>query len=235
MLASVTAARPSCRPVRREVLSTSGVACQNLLDAQQHVVGVGQRRARGHQVIENESAFVHLRQQVAAERAVAEDTTRRSAARSPAPAPADAPARSAARARRRAVTRPMNPVAATWPRASLLRRLCRPAAAQEIMAERGRPGERQRERGQQRRADGNRQRAEERAGHSGDRDQRKKHHDRRDGRPDQRHADFAQRAANRLARGSGRNRDAARCFRPPRWRRRSPGRPPPPVRPASSG
>ena len=46
--------------------------CQNLLDAQQHLVGVGQRRSGGHQVIENESAFVHLRKQVAAQRAIAQ-------------------------------------------------------------------------------------------------------------------------------------------------------------------
>ena len=84
LLASVTAARPSWRPVRREVLSTSGVALQNLLDAQQHVVGIVQGRSRGHQVIEDESAFVHFRQQIAAERLIAEERTRRSAARSPA-------------------------------------------------------------------------------------------------------------------------------------------------------
>ena len=84
VLASVTAARPSCSPVRRDVLSTSGVAVQNLLDAQQHLVGVGERRSGGHQVIENESAFVHRRKQIAAERAVAEVRRRRSAPTQPA-------------------------------------------------------------------------------------------------------------------------------------------------------
>ena len=45
---------------------------ENLLHAQQHLVGVGERRSGGHQVIENEAALVHRRQQIAAERVVAE-------------------------------------------------------------------------------------------------------------------------------------------------------------------
>ena len=72
VLASVTAARPICRPVRREVLSTSGVLRRMRSTCCEHAVGLGQRAARRHDVVEDEAAFVHLRQQVGAERLVAE-------------------------------------------------------------------------------------------------------------------------------------------------------------------
>ena len=85
-LASVTAASPSCKPGAPRRAFHFRRRLQNLLDAQQHVVGIGQRRSRGHQVIENESAFVHRRQQIAAERADSRSTTRRSAPRIPPPA-----------------------------------------------------------------------------------------------------------------------------------------------------
>ena len=65
MLASVTCARPSCRPVRRDVLSTSGVLAQNLFHVRDHAVGLCQRRAGGHDVVHDEAAFVHRGQQVA--------------------------------------------------------------------------------------------------------------------------------------------------------------------------
>ena len=45
---------------------------ENLFDAQQHLVGVRQSRSGRHDVVENESAFIHCRQQVAAERPIAE-------------------------------------------------------------------------------------------------------------------------------------------------------------------
>ncbi len=72
VLASVTAARPICRPVRREVLSTSGVVVQDALNVLENAVGLGERTARGHDVVEDEAAFVHLRQQIGAERLVPE-------------------------------------------------------------------------------------------------------------------------------------------------------------------
>ena len=72
VLASVTAARPNWRPVRRERLSTSGVVDEDLFDAEQYLIGICQRGAGGHQVVEDEAAFVHFRQQIAAERVVAE-------------------------------------------------------------------------------------------------------------------------------------------------------------------
>ena len=65
------------------------------------------------------------------------------------------------------------------------------ALADEVVAQRRGPGERQRQRRQQRHADRDRQRAEERAGDAGDRNQRQEDDDRRDGRSDQRHADLA--------------------------------------------
>ena len=67
VFASVTAARPICRPVRREVISTSGVLLQNLFHVLEHAVGFGQRTARGHDVIQDKAAFIHLRQQVGAQ------------------------------------------------------------------------------------------------------------------------------------------------------------------------
>ena len=45
---------------------------QDALDVLQHAVGLGQRAAGGHDVVEDEAAFVHLRQQVGAERLVAD-------------------------------------------------------------------------------------------------------------------------------------------------------------------
>ena len=72
VLASVTAARPICRPVRREVLSTSGCVAEDALDMLENAVGLGERTAGGHDVVEDESALVHLRQQIGAERPVAE-------------------------------------------------------------------------------------------------------------------------------------------------------------------
>ena len=65
---SVTAARPSSRPVRRDVLSTSGVARRICLDVAEHAVGFLQRAAGRHHVVEDEAAFVERRQQIAAER-----------------------------------------------------------------------------------------------------------------------------------------------------------------------
>ena len=71
-LASVTAARPSCRPVRREVMLDLGGAVENLLDVGEHAVGLGERAAGRHEVVEDEGAFVHLGQEIGAEGLVAE-------------------------------------------------------------------------------------------------------------------------------------------------------------------
>ena len=67
------------------------------------------------------------------------------------------------------------------------------------MAERGRPGQGQGERGDESHGDRKRQRTEEHPGDAGDRDQGEKDHDRRDGRSNQRLADFPERVADRLA------------------------------------
>ena len=72
VLASVTAASPICSPVRRDVLSTSGVLRRICSTCSQHPIRLGQRAARGHDVVEHEAAFVHLRQQVGAKLLVAE-------------------------------------------------------------------------------------------------------------------------------------------------------------------
>ena len=68
VLASVTAARPICRPVRREMLSTSGVFVKDALDVLEDAVGLCKGAARRHDVVEDEAAFVHLGQQIGAER-----------------------------------------------------------------------------------------------------------------------------------------------------------------------
>ena len=70
--------------------------------------------------------------------------------------------------------------------------------AEEVVAQGGSPGERQRQRGKQRHADGDRQSAEKHARDPGNRDQRQEDHDRRDGRSHQRNADLADGAADRL-------------------------------------
>ena len=70
VLASVTAASPSCRPVRRDVLSTSGTSRSICFHMTDHAIGFCQRTARRHDVVEDKSAFVHLGQQVGPENVV---------------------------------------------------------------------------------------------------------------------------------------------------------------------
>jgi hypothetical protein len=72
VLASVTAARPSCRPVRREVPSTSGTWRRICFHVGNHAVGLFERRAGGHDVVDDETAFVHGGQQVGPAIAVTE-------------------------------------------------------------------------------------------------------------------------------------------------------------------
>ena len=48
-----------------------GNLAQHLLDVADHAVGFRQRTARGHEVVEDESAFVHFRQQVGTGKVVA--------------------------------------------------------------------------------------------------------------------------------------------------------------------
>ena len=105
VLASVTAASPAASPVRREVFSTSGMECRNAVDVLENAVGLGQRAARGHDVVENEAALVHLRQQIGAEQLVAGPRAnhqqagrcRRPRAAWPAPTPERAGARASTR------------------------------------------------------------------------------------------------------------------------------------------
>ena len=67
VLGSVTAASPSCNPVRREVFSHLGECLDDVLDMRDDAIGFLQRTARGHDVIKNETAFVHSRKQVASQ------------------------------------------------------------------------------------------------------------------------------------------------------------------------
>ena len=48
-----------------------GNGVQDAVDVLQHAIGLGQRAARGHDVVENEAALIHLRQQIGAKRLVA--------------------------------------------------------------------------------------------------------------------------------------------------------------------
>ncbi len=48
-----------------------GLFAQDVLDVVEDAVGLGERTARGHDVVEDKAAFVHLRQQVGAEGFVA--------------------------------------------------------------------------------------------------------------------------------------------------------------------
>ena len=72
VFASVTAARPICRPVRREVIGHFGDAVQNLIHVVENTVGFGQRCSRRGEVIQYKCALIHLRQQVGAEAAITE-------------------------------------------------------------------------------------------------------------------------------------------------------------------
>ena len=71
VLASVTAARPELQPGAARRAFNFGRAAQNLLDAGQHPIGFGERRACRHDVVEDEPALVHLRQQIGAEQPIA--------------------------------------------------------------------------------------------------------------------------------------------------------------------
>ncbi len=141
----------------------------------EHAIGLSQRAAGGHDVVENEAAFVHLRQQVGAEQPGSRPRCRRRAAgrcrrptaawRAPSREPGDG--RSSTRVSMRPARRD--------------RRLARFASvAQQHVAQARRPGERQRQRGKQRRGHGDGQRAEEDAGDAAHRNQRQKDDDRRD-------------------------------------------------------
>ena len=50
-----------------------GVVLENCFDVLEDAVGLGERAAGGHDVVEDEAAFVHLGQQVGAERLIAKD------------------------------------------------------------------------------------------------------------------------------------------------------------------
>ena len=49
-----------------------GHGVQNALHVLEHAVGLCQRTARGHEVVEDKAAFVHLREQIGTQRLVAE-------------------------------------------------------------------------------------------------------------------------------------------------------------------
>ncbi len=66
-LASVTAARPSLQAGAAGGGLDLGECVEDLLDVGEDAVGLGERGAGGHDVVEDEGAFVHLGQQVGAE------------------------------------------------------------------------------------------------------------------------------------------------------------------------
>ena len=232
VLASVTAARPICRPVRREVISTSGVARRMRSTCCEHAIGLGQRTARRHDVVENEAALIHLRQQIGAKRLIAEPRAQR-------PAPAQTAPSHSGLASAQSSARSMHAQHALQhaPRAScssVLHRFSRSVAAAAML----RPGVQVSASSSEVSSAAVMVIASARkklpvTPVTGD--QRQKHHHRRNRRTDQRRRDLVQRLAHCLDARSRRRRDASRCSRPPRWHRRSPGRSPRPGRPASSG
>ena len=62
-----------------------GSVVQNPLDVLKYTIGFCQRAARGHDVVEHETAFVHLRQQIGAQALVGEPCPQRPARRQPMP------------------------------------------------------------------------------------------------------------------------------------------------------
>ena len=192
VLASVTAARPICRPVRREVLSTSGVSRRICSTCCEDAVGLGERAAGGHDVVEDEAAFVHLGQQVGAERVVAEVCADDEQDADAGERRADGPAPSRASAREQWRTRRMMRPFSSWLSAACGcgsdRRRASPCRcglfgfAQQVSERAGVQVSASSKRGEQRSRHGDGERAEEAAGDSGDGDERQKDDDRGDGR-----------------------------------------------------
>src|SRR6185437_12596404 len=182
-----------------------GHGAQDALDAFEHGIGFGERAAGRHDVVEDEAALVHFRQQVGAEGLVAEVRSRHQrqahqdepegsgeGAAEPALVEAD---HAAEEARERSVFGGQQ----LFHFAGAGRcgdGLAAAALAQKILAEDGRPGEGQSERGEQGDADGDGERAEEDAGDAGDGDQRDEDDNGGDGRAHQRLGDLLERGAD---------------------------------------
>ena len=167
-----------------------GDGAQDLLHVGDHAVGLFERRAGRHDVVDDEAAFVHGGQQVGPAIAVTDvgaadqqDAENRQQQRMFEGHPQHALVGVHEPARHAAV---------------LLLGVAAGALADEVVAEGGSPGQGQGERSEQRHAHGDGQRAEEHAGDAGDGNQRQEHHDGGDGRADQRNADLADGAADGL-------------------------------------
>ncbi len=72
VFASVTAARPICRPVRREVMDTSGMPPQNLIHVVEDAGGFGQGGSCGSKVIQHKCTLIHWGQEIRAEALITE-------------------------------------------------------------------------------------------------------------------------------------------------------------------
>ena len=198
---------------------------KHLFDVADHAVGFCQRAARGHDVVEDESALVHLGQQVGTGKAVAkigsddqpgaEDEEKPRPLES-APQPAfvevhDTKEKAAEVFFLRS-EQLHRVVVFGWDLGPIRRRrICGlrkfrfrlgtfllVPSLDEVLAQSRSPGYRQGQRRQQRNRHGHCQRAEENSGDAGDHDQRNENDNRRDGRPDQRNRDFFQRTSDRL-------------------------------------
>ena len=142
-------------------------------------IGIGQRRAGGRKIVQNEAAFVHLRQQVRAECVIAKVRCRdeRDAEDRRCPGTFQRHSQHAAinadnAAEKPALLRPMTI-------RSALARL-----AKEVMAESGSPCKRESERSEQSHSHRDGKRPKKHPVHAGDRNQRQQHDDGRQRRPD---------------------------------------------------
>jgi len=151
-------------------------------------VGLRERAACRHDVVEHEAALIHLRQQVRAQCPVASVGGRQQRR---------AQAQQEGGARERPAKRAAVEGEAAAHHAAGLRG-AGTHVPQQRQAQGRRPGDGEQKRGQQRDGDGDGERAEEASRNAGDRNEREKEDDRRDGGADQRHHDLAQGEARRL-------------------------------------
>jgi len=166
-----------------------GDGAQDLLHVRDHAVGLFEGRAGGHDVVDDEPAFVHCGQQVGPAIAVTDvgATNQQDAENREQEGMPEGQAQ-------HALVRVHEPAG----HAAVLLGMGAGPLPDEVVAEGGSPGQGQGERSEQRHAHGDGQRAEEYAGHPGDGNQRQEDHDGGNGRADQGNADLADGAADGL-------------------------------------
>src|SRR5579871_6918771 len=176
-----------------------------------HAIGLRQRTARWHQVIEHKTALVHFGQKIRTGEAEAsirnydepgteKRQKNRSLQRAAEPAFMKIHHSQEKSAEMRLFRRQQfGRIGIAFHASSLAlpirifrgrERVLAMLAADEKLAQVGSPAQRQQKRRQQRNRHGHRQRPEKNTGDTGDRNQRDKYHDGRDGRADQRNRDF---------------------------------------------